>query len=113
MSPVIEVWDLDLVNGPEPVYSLGTVPAQQKKSKKKKKKEKVEVDTHTDSVLCLSWNKSVRYYSNESVLACSYYPVYFRSLLASASADNSVKLWDLSELKCVLTLPHPDKVVTT
>ena len=33
-----------------------------------------------------------------------------RSLLASGSADNTVKLWDLSELKCILTLPHPDKV---
>ena len=33
-----------------------------------------------------------------------------RSLLASASADHTTRVWDLSELKCALTLPHPDKV---
>ena len=33
-----------------------------------------------------------------------------RNILASASADCSVCVWDMAWPKCVLTLPHPDKV---
>ena len=49
-------------------------------------------DSHCDAVLGLSWNRIVR------------------TALASASADKTVRVWDMCGPKCVLTLPHPDKV---
>lgn len=91
MLPVIEIWNLDLVDAIEPILTLGN----NKLSKKKKKTKKAAVDqadSHTDAVMCLSWNKLVR------------------SILASGSADCSVAVWDLSQVKCVMVIPHPDKV---
>lgn len=86
MEPVIEIWDLDLVDSVEPVAVLGT------KAKSKGKKQK-KSDSHTDAVLNLSWNAQVR------------------NVLGSASADCTVKLWDLSEGKPVTTITqHKDKV---
>lgn len=68
MSPIIEVWDIDLVNVIEAAYSLG------KPASRKKNREKVG---HSDAVLSLAWNK------------------HFEHVLASGSADQTILLWDL------------------
>ncbi|ESK93990.1 rrna processing protein [Moniliophthora roreri MCA 2997] len=87
-DPEIEIWSLDVVEAMYPNSVLGRpdktkahVPTPLGTGKKKKKKTKsraVEKAYHVDAVLGLSWNKMQR------------------NLLASASADKTVKLWDLS-----------------
>ncbi|KAK2463411.1 hypothetical protein APHAL10511_004497 [Amanita phalloides] len=88
LDPEIEIWSLDVLDAMYPASVLGRpdatrahVPTPAGTGKKKRKKTKaraVEKGYHVDAVLDLSWNKSQR------------------NLLASASADRTVKLWDLS-----------------
>lgn len=97
MSPEIEVWDLDIVDSMYPSAILGqqaddkqelddtngdSSRTGKKKSKKKKKKPKANDQHHVDAVLALALNRQ------------------HRNLLASASADKTVKLWDLNTGKC-------------
>nr|ACO13022.1 Periodic tryptophan protein 1 homolog [Lepeophtheirus salmonis] len=70
MTPIIDVWDLDIVDCLEAAYSLGN------KSSKKKKLKRVG---HSDAVLSLSWNHHVEH------------------ILASGSVDQTVLLWDLNK----------------
>ncbi|CUS10803.1 unnamed protein product [Tuber aestivum] len=102
MDPDIEIWNLDLVDCLFPNAILGTgsepSPASASKSKKKKNKKrkspKVNDNYHIDAVLSLSANRQ------------------HRNLLASASADKTVKLWDLSTTKCAKSYNslHTDKI---
>lgn len=103
MSPEIEVWDLDVVDSMYPNTILGQEPeaadqsgessSTKKKSKKKKKKAKANDEYHVDAVLALAANRQ------------------HRNLLASASADKTVKLWDLNTGKCAKSYTmHTDKV---
>ncbi|KAG6887455.1 hypothetical protein C0992_012197 [Termitomyces sp. T32_za158] len=88
LDPEIEIWSLDTVEAMYPHSILGRpdvtkahIPVPLGTGKKKKKKTKhrtVEKGYHVDAILGLSWNKVQR------------------NLLASASADRTVKLWDLS-----------------
>ncbi len=103
LDPEIEIWSLDVVDGLYPDAILGPPPKEQqqpeqssisdttavtvaggeggkKKKKKKPKKAKVvaNAEYHVDSILSLSWNRA------------------HRNLLASSSADKTIKLWDLA-----------------
>ncbi|KAF8340434.1 WD40-repeat-containing domain protein [Cantharellus anzutake] len=83
-EPEIEIWSLDTMDAVYPDAVLGKLEKTQQrgpvaaKPNKRKKAGKSNDSFHIDSVLGLSWNKA------------------HRNLLASASADKTVKLWDLS-----------------
>ncbi|KAA1066976.1 hypothetical protein PGT21_011029 [Puccinia graminis f. sp. tritici] len=106
MDPEIEIWNLDVVDGlyPDAILGNNNNPSSQvdqpsaeqlsdsniqsKKNKKKKKKNNNPQPStlnlspathHTSSVLSLSHNKLAR------------------NLLLSASADTTIKLWDLNQ----------------
>ena len=99
-DPDIEVWDLDTIDCMYPNAILGqggstseSNPSADGKKKKRRKSKKRNDDYHVDAVLSLTANKN------------------HRTLLASASADQTVKLWDLSTTKCAKSYSHhTDKV---
>ncbi|XP_034946754.1 periodic tryptophan protein 1 homolog [Chelonus insularis] len=68
MTPIIEVWDLDLIDGLEPAFKLGSKP---------NKKKQLKRIGHKKAVLDLAWNHN------------------FTHVLASGSVDETVLLWDL------------------
>jgi len=88
MDPDIEIFSIDLLESVYPEAILGNpkataahVPEPAGTGKKKRKKTKhraVSDKHHVDAVLSLSWNRMAR------------------QMLASGSADRTVKLWDLS-----------------
>ncbi|KAI0955663.1 hypothetical protein AcV7_006269 [Taiwanofungus camphoratus] len=88
LDPEIEIWSLDVIEAMYPDMVLGRpdktaahVPTPLGTGKKKRKKTKHRTASaahHVDAVLSLSWNQT------------------HRNLLASASADRTVKLWDLN-----------------
>eukprot|EP00252_Welwitschia_mirabilis_P026576 TRINITY_DN8769_c0_g1_i1.p1 TRINITY_DN8769_c0_g1~~TRINITY_DN8769_c0_g1_i1.p1 ORF type:complete len:500 (+),score=126.68 TRINITY_DN8769_c0_g1_i1:221-1720(+) len=99
MQPEIELWDVNVVDAVEPVVVLGGVckDGTSSKTSKPKKKSKKSVrykdGSHTDAVLSLAWNTE------------------YRNVLASGSADKTLKVWDIVAEKCEHTMnPHTDKV---
>ncbi|OAQ97377.1 hypothetical protein LLEC1_01592 [Akanthomyces lecanii] len=96
MDPDIEIWDLDTIDCMYPNAILGPSAESQPsivKPKKKSKSKKTNDNYHVDAVLALAANRK------------------HRNLLASASADKTVKLWDLNTAKCAKSYSHhTDKV---
>jgi periodic tryptophan protein 1 len=98
MDPDIEIWDLDVIDCMYPNAILGqggnaASEESEKKKKKKKKSKKSNDEFHVDAVLALAANRK------------------HRNLLASGSADKTVKLWDLNTTKCAKSYSyHTDKV---
>ena len=107
MEPAIELWDLDIIDSVECVATLGgpvdsdaangLLVGKDKKKKKKKKSAAgaaLKPGSHTDSVIALGAN-----------------PVR-TNVLASGSADRTVKIWDVATLSLVSTFDrvHGDKV---
>ncbi|KAI9806889.1 MAG: hypothetical protein M1833_002547 [Piccolia ochrophora] len=99
-DPDIELWDLDTVDCMYPNAILGQggqeqsgdVEADRKRKKKRKKSKKANDDYHVDAVLSLAANRA------------------HRNLLASSSADTTVKLWDLNTTTCAKSYTfHTDK----
>ncbi|KAL8661217.1 MAG: hypothetical protein Q9168_008408, partial [Polycauliona sp. 1 TL-2023] len=100
-DPDIELWDLDTIDSMYPNAILGQGGEEtktenggdEKKKKKRKKSKKANDDYHVDAILSLAANRQ------------------HRNLLASSSADKTVKLWDLTTQKCAKSYSrHTDKV---
>jgi periodic tryptophan protein 1 len=98
MEPDIELWNLDVVDSmyPDAILGQGAEDAEnadKPKKKKKKKSKKANDNYHVDAVLSLAANR------------------HHRNLLASSSADKTIKLWDLNTTKCAKSYSyHTDKV---
>ena len=119
MYPGIEIWDLDVIEAVEPVATLGGYDEkdvkrgsgaglgevrgrsageegderrQAKKNAKAAKAAKaapaLKSDGHSDAVLDLSWNAQ------------------YRNVLASASADKTVRVWDVATRQTQHVLTH-------
>lgn len=100
-DPDIEIWDLDMVDGMYPSAILGpggqpgkVAGASEKRTDRKRRKSKKARDEyHVDAVLALAANRQ------------------HRNLMASSSADKTIKLWDLTATKCAQSYDyHTDKV---
>ena len=94
-DPDIELWDLDTIDSMYPNAILGqgvedpkAHPTGHVKRKKNKKSTKANDDYHVDAILSLAANRQ------------------HRNLLASSSADKTVKLWDLNTTKCAKSYSH-------
>jgi periodic tryptophan protein 1 len=83
-EPIIEIWDIDVIDSLRPVVSLGTEVAPTKK--KKQATPKQNDTTHVGPVTSLAWH-----------------PLH-QNILASGSEDRTVKIWDLQTLSAKFSL---------
>jgi periodic tryptophan protein 1 len=101
MDPAIEIWNLDIMDPIEPSAILGGEdPTKASTTGKKSKKNPLRTPkkhylpgSHESGVMALSWN------------------TMYRQAIASGSADNTVKIWDVTTQACSYTFTHHlDKV---
>ncbi|KAL8272095.1 hypothetical protein Esti_003938 [Eimeria stiedai] len=99
-DPLIQIWDLDVLDALEPVHTLGLQQQQQEggdnKSRiesKKRDKSNKSPDAHEGAVMSLSISPLKE------------------EALASGSADETAKVWDLSTGSCLATYKHHDNEV--
>lgn len=97
-QPCIEIWNLDVMDPLEPSATLGgeVISAEDVNgddAMERKGTGEYLPGSHTDAVMCISWNKQ------------------FRNILATGSADNTVKIWDVTTQTVKHTFSHhKDKV---
>ena len=95
-QPGIEIWDCDVMDVIEPECVLGGLVEDKRRT--------LKPSSHTLAVMGLSANPIYKY-----ILWCE--ELIFRNILASSSADKTVKLWDIPTQKCMITMKeHKDKV---
>lgn len=95
-KPGIEIWNLDVLDVLEPSATLGgeasdelrDVAMPQIAKRRKNKQVALKPGSHTDAVMALDWNSS------------------HRNMLASGSADSTVKVWDITTQACLYTMNH-------
>ncbi|KAG2241062.1 hypothetical protein Bca52824_090349 [Brassica carinata] len=93
-SPTIEIWDLDVVSKCSCLLNLYICYISHEIMIYNAFQANETSDCDTDpSVIDLAWNKE------------------FRNIIASASADKKVKVWDVATGQCNLTLEHHTEVV--
>jgi len=91
-DPIIEIWDLDVVDALQPVGNLGSVAEPEPvTSKSKKKKAFVKPNTQNDKT------------HTAPVLSLAWHPLHY-NILASSSEDRTIKVWDLQTCESKFSL---------
>ncbi|KAL6623671.1 hypothetical protein ACP70R_033550 [Stipagrostis hirtigluma subsp. patula] len=95
MGPEIEIWDLNMWIGSNhirPGWKIEEGKGEERKGSVLQMVAYVK-GSHKDSILGTAWNME------------------YMNILASASADQTVKIWDVAVGKCVTTFEHHDSKV--
>lgn len=93
MLPFIEIWALDVMDSVEPAILLGGCAQVEHNYSKKAIRRHLKPDSHQDAVLSVRWNTVAQ------------------NIIASGSADATMKLWDLNQGGvCLGTYTEAEKV---